>query len=293
MQTNELLNYLQTVLQLETGCRALRGMIAHNRNLADRLSQEPETVRPPARKASSGGRRAGIALLCLAAACFISVGCRLPYLVGGFDSVLLCQMVGFGILIFGVVFAIMAAVYLLAYWSEIRRLRRRQEEDEAAYQQELLDGDRRRMENRNSLVVVNHDYYTLMTRYQETAEILQQYYALDIIAPACRNLAAASMFVQYLQAGQCDSAAGCFARFEAERDGLVTELEEVRAEEVPETQSVLREALTWSEGQISRLCDQTSLAQQHLAVQAWNSRQASRNAWAQGDCARFRAKASR
>ena len=132
------------------------------------------------------------------------------------------------------------------------------------------------------------DTALLDERRRKSAELLDKYYALDVIKPKYRNLLCVATFLEYLENERCYTLTGpdgCYNKFEEERRQgiIIAQLTNIsrQLEQIRQNQERVADALTAIQQNTNYLCaglqqvnEKLDVIQQDTRTAAWYSQQA-------------------
>lgn len=112
------------------------------------------------------------------------------------------------------------------------------------------------------LPILQKDIQMLDDRRKKSVQLLDKYYALDIIKPKYRNLLCVATFLEYLENERCYTLTGpdgCYNKFEEERQRgiIIAQLTNIsrQLEQIRKTQERVADALDEIQSNTSRLCE--------------------------------------
>lgn len=271
MADNTLLNYLRTVLNLEIQCRTLSSSMERNRKQVASYSSYNNQEKPSPPLAPVPDTGAEIFMFVVGALCIFMIIGDIRLIISGYE---LLAVPVIGLIIFGCLFAYIISAGI----SDNRENKKWCSEQKQQYEELISNIERQKEAIRQALPILNNDYEILERQYQETRSLLAKYYDLNIIYPKYRGIVPIAMFVQYLESGivyRLQGPDGAYSRYEDElfRQLIINKLDIIisRLDEIRATQYELVNALERSNQQISELSNRADIANQHLAVQSYNS----------------------
>lgn len=155
--------------------------------------------------------------------------------------------------------------------SENKRRQERYANEYARYT-EAVERDKVRVKGElEEKAALNPIIQRMQTQLDETRNVLEQYYSLDIIFPKYRNLIAICSFYEYFLSGRCEALAGHEGAYnifenEARLDRICTKLDEVvqRLDEIKTNQYMLYDVIQKG-NHITELLVEESVKQSRLA----------------------------
>lgn len=271
MADNTLLNYLRTVLNLEIQCRTLSSSMERNRKQVASYSSYNNQEKPSPPLAPVPDTGAEIFMFVVGALCIFMIIGGIRLIISGYELLAVPVIV---LIIFGCLFAYIISAGI----SDNRENKKWCSEQKQQYEELISNIERQKEAIRQALPILNNDYEILERQYQETRSLLAKYYDLNIIYPKYRGIVPIAMFVQYLESGivyRLQGPDGAYSRYEDElfRQLIINKLDIIisRLDEIRATQYELANALERSNQQISELSNRADIANQHLAVQSYNS----------------------
>ena len=271
MADNTLLNYLRTVLNLEIQCRTLSSSMERNRKQVASYSSYNNQEKPSPPLAPVPDTGAEIFMFVVGALCIFMIIGGIRLIISGYE---LLAVPVIGLIIFGCLFAYIISAGI----SDNKEDKKWCAEQKQQYEELISNIDQQKEAIRQALPILNNDYEILEKQYQETRSLLTKYYDLDIIYPKYRGIVPIAMFVQYFESGivyRLQGPDGAYSRYEDElfRQLIINKLDIIisRLDEIRATQYELANALERSNQQILELSNRADIANQHLAVQSYNS----------------------
>lgn len=271
MADNTLLNYLRTVLNLEIQCRTLSSSMERNRKQVASYSSYNNQEKPSPPLAPVPDTGAEIFMFVVGALCIFMIIGDIRLIISGYE---LLAVPVIGLIIFGCLFAYIISAGI----SGNKEDKKWCAEQKQQYEELISNIDQQKEAIRQALPILNNDYEILEKQYQETRSLLTKYYDLDIIYPKYRGIVPIAMFVQYFESGivyRLQGPDGAYSRYEDElfRQLIINKLDIIisRLDEIRATQYELANALERSNQQILELSNRADIANQHLAVQSYNS----------------------
>lgn len=271
MADNTLLNYLRTVLNLEVQCRTLSSSMERNRKQVASYSSYNNQEKPSPPLAPVPDTGSEIFLLVVGAFCVF-------ILIGTFLKIIEERRLSASSLIAIILFGGILTYFIVLAISSDKEDKKWCSEQKQQYEELILNIEQQKEAIRQALPVLDNDYEILEKQYQETRSLLTKYYDLNIIYPKYRGIVPIAMFVQYFESGivyRLQGPDGAYSRYEDElfRQLIINKLDIIisRLDEIRATQYELANALERSNQQILELSNRADIANQHLAVQSYNS----------------------
>lgn len=158
------------------------------------------------------------------------------------------------------------------------------------YQSQLTYYNNKFEKETQMITVVESDIAALTKKYNDTLDLLNKYYDLNVIYPSYRNIATMAMFAQYLNTGRCsklEGHEGCYNLYESEKrqDLIITQLDTVlqKLDQIRDNQYELMTTLETSNKNIEQLTsysrdalDEAKAAKEHLKAIEWQTEQSNR-----------------
>lgn len=156
-------------------------------------------------------------------------------------------------------------------------------------QLEAYQKDQARVKQEMALVpTLQKDIALFDERRRKSAELLDKYYALDVVKPKYRNLLCVATFLEYLENERCYTLTGpdgCYNKFEEERRQgiIIAQLTNIsrQLEQIRQNQERVADALTTIQQNTNYLCaglqqvnEKLDVIQQDTRTAAWYSQQA-------------------
>lgn len=279
MSANNLLKYLQTVLQLQTKCRTLSMSLEKNTLLLNELTTEYVITKPENRKVSF--RDYGYSIV----AGVIGIGCTywatnvlrnsgdapdlLSWAVG-----LLGKVFVICVLLVGIAALLYCLFMLFDFYMTKRKAEKENEKQLEKYKWAVAHNEQQKVINRQQANELRKDCAILKQQYDETKALLDRYYSMNVLREMYHKLIPVSMFVQYIECGittYLEGPGGCYAlyREDLKHKKIVDEIRAFR-NEFYEEMYVLRGCIENSNQKIDHLSAQTDLTNQHLAILEYN-----------------------
>lgn len=286
MADNTLLNYLRTVLKLETECRTLSLSMNRNRQQVAALSsynnqEKPQPLAPPSPDIPPFMVLMGALFSVTFLASLYQVIDNHKFSVGAL----------IGLIFLGGIAALCIVPIILEINSQDKEFL----EDQKRYKELLLSIEQQKEKNKQAFPVLDEDYRIMEQQYQKTHSLLQKYYDLNILYPKYRGLVPVAMFVQYFASGRVsklEGHTGAYNLYEYEllQNVIISKLDTIisKLDQIRDAQYELANALQESNQQISRLSYRMDVANQHLEVQAYNTMQTNAEVKALKDYTIFR-----
>lgn len=282
MISKSLLNYLRTILKLETDLRTLSVAMHRNRQQASHLSQTYTIQRPETNYFGTGIPGFFCDLLMSFIISIIPFG-----IAASFFFLYYVSKSGLAF-VFGFPVALVGVAIFGAGMSNAKEERKQAPEKLRQYEKDVAENERQMQANRKALALVDQDYDVLRQRYNKATSLLQKYYDLNIIYPKYRGIVPVAMFVQYLESGivyQLEGPNGAYSRYEDElfRQLIINKLDVIvtRLDDIRSTQYELANSLEKSNQQIMEL-------NSHAEIQAYNTMQTNAEVKALKDYTIFR-----
>lgn len=127
----------------------------------------------------------------------------------------------------------------------------------------VIQKDRQRVESEKAMIpTLQKDIQMLDDRRKKSVQLLDKYYALDVIKPKYRNLLCVATFLEYLENERCYTLTGpdgCYNKFEEERQRglIIAQLNNIsrQLDQIRKTQERVADALDEIQNNTSRLCE--------------------------------------
>lgn len=288
--------YVKSILDLELSCYQQEKLLRELKNKPVKMQQEIVVLedekakeKPPAKPMSKGGATVLGAIVTIVLDLFFALFGAVIGGVGGLAVRLIAGIIGdpSSWLIYiawgaGIGYAIGLAC--MFYWTrntvkesaeDVERYPERLKDYEKSQQnkQEIIDRKKETLANWPSVVAKSE------AEYQQTKEILKQYYSLGFIYPKYRGLVPISSLWEYLESGRCFTLLGpdgAYNLYESElRSNLIlSKLDDIldRLDDLSAGQRALAAAITESNRKISELSRSLDRIEDNTAVSAYYNR---------------------
>ena len=282
MEKHRLIQYLRTILRLESECRTLELSIENKATQYERLSR-PCAVEPPKLESTSLNYPFLVFAVLLILGSIASTVYLLPTASFAGDIIVL---IFFGIIILA------CFLFLCFKLADKAAANSNNIKMKQTYKDNIASAEQQTLINQKNAQLVLQDYNILKRQYQETLSVLEKYYNLGVIYKNYCSMVPVSMFVQYLESGRADKLEGhegCYNLYENDLKFqiIVSELQSLRSD-LRHSMSVLYDSLDECNRNVSRLNEQSIITNQHLAVMEYHEEQTAQNSRALAEYAIMR-----